>query len=897
MGLGNITHNTISNPAGNQNAYTNDISGTNGGGIAKSGSLQELTPGKVFSGEVVSVNKEKVVLKLENGQTIQASATSDIKLTEGQKVAFMVKSNNGKQLAIKPMFDVPVNNSSVLKALENAGIPVNAKNAELINRLMQEQMPIDKDTVLRFLRQMNLNPEVGVKTLVDLQKMGQPATPENIARFEGYQNHQYQLATEIASTATEMAEFIAKGTNAEGIQGLEPFSRMMDILFPKGEETLEFFSQLSETTNGSKKGELQGVPVLYDNLKSETMLQGASQGLTELQRQALENLEVVTGRFQGQEVEMEHILQGLKVLNDEAERILSEVKDTVNYGNATQGKGDMMSRLFAAFEMYEAAEKSMEQAKTVLGGEEYQLLSEEMQKDGKAGNQLDITNNDLLKGILDETGRNVLAQKVYKITGDISQYFQVRSGEMSPQELVRMINDMIPKEVSLAENTMQEITGQQVAQELGKEGNVSQPGAEKAQQPGNQGTISGEVTKASQQPEMIPLGKTNQSQGEQMVQFGGGSTETTSAQEATQPLQPEMEHQAELSQTIKEQALQQGTDNTKTPSQQVAEKGQQSGINNLGTTSQQVPEKAQQWGAGSTETISQSVAEQVQQSGKGSKETVFQPTSEKTNTSVFQENVTQTASKEPVMHKQPEQKPGETMAAQQLENNKANTRMLNEALLEKVPELKELLQSDEFKEVVRKAVENKLLLSPEKLTKENVKEYYEKLDSQIEKLNKFVSEMGKQDSGILKNTTSLRQNVDYMNQLNQLYSYVQIPLKLGTQNANSELYVMTNKKKNREHNDGFTALLHLDMEKLGSIDVYITMEQKKVAARFYLEKDSTAAFLRENHQPFVERLQEKGFQITAEFEKKPPEKNMVEEFTDGKVKEAFANQYSFDIRT
>lgn len=876
MGLGNITHNTISNHAGNQNVYTNDISGTNGGNSAKTGgsSLQELTPGKVFTGEVVSVNKEKVVLKLDNGQTIQASANSDIKLTEGQKVAFMVKSNNGKQLAIKPMFDVAVNNSSVLKALENAGIPVNAKNAELINRLMQEQMPIDKDTVIRFLRQMNLNPEVGVKTLVDLQKMGQPATTENIARFEGYQNHQYQLATEIVTTATEMAEFIAESANLEGLEGLEPFTKMIDTIFPKGEEAAKFYQQLSENVSrdGAAKINIQSGPVLYDNLKSETMLQGANQGLTELQRQALENLEVVTGRFQGQEVEIEHILQGMKVLNDEAERILSEVKDTMTKGNTAQVKGDVMTRLLAAFEMYETAEKSMEKAKTVLGGEEYQLLSEEAQGNGKGGNPLEAIPKDLLKGILDETGRNVLAQKVYKITGDIGQYFQVRSGEMSPEELVRMVNDMIPKEISLTEGAVQEVTGQQVQQKMGDSGNVSQQmsGQTIQQEAGSTGTVSWQVTEQALQQESGAPGAVTQNTGDKLLQQEMGSTGTVSWQVTEQALQRESSAPEAVTQNTGDKLLQQEMGSQGTTPQQVTEQVQQQGTTNQRVAFQQVTEQAHQPGTANPGTASQQAAEQTHQQGAA------------TNQNTLKESNSQ--------------KQAEYVFVKRTDNN-AGTRMVNEALLTKVPELKELLQSDEFKEVVRTAVENKLLLNPEKLTKENIREYYEKLNSQMEKLNEIVTEMGKQDSGISKNTTSLRQNVDYMNQLNQLYSYVQLPLKLASQNANSELYVMTNKKKSREKNDSFTALLHLDMEKLGSIDVYITMEQKKVAARFYLEKDSTAAFLKENHQPFVKRLQEKGFQITAEFEKKPAEKNMVEEFTDGKVKDTFANQYSFDIRT
>ena len=45
---------------------------------------------------------------------------------------------------------------------------------------------------------------------------------------------------------------------------------------------------------------------------------------------------------------------------------------------------------------------------------------------------------------------------------------------------------------------------------------------------------------------------------------------------------------------------------------------------------------------------------------------------------------------------------------------------------------------------------------------------------------------------------NIRGNIEFMNQLNQAYTYVQVPLKMSGQNANGELYVYTNKKNLRD---------------------------------------------------------------------------------------------------
>ena len=217
-------------------------------------------------------------------------------------------------------------------------------------------------------------------------------------------------------------------------------------------------------------------------------------------------------------------------------------------------------------------------------------------------------------------------------------------------------------------------------------------------------------------------------------------------------------------------------------------------------------------------------------------------------------------------------------------------------LQEKMTAVSELLRNDEFQTVLKSAIEEQLLLKPEQLSKENVKEYYERLSQKMNQFTEMIQQMGKEDAAVMKHTTAIRQNVEYES-VNQLYSYVQLPVKLTNQNAHSELYVLTNKKRLGEKGGAFTALLHLDMEVLGSMDVYITMEKKKVSAKFYLQREEIAEFMESHSEPLIKQLEEKGFLVKAGFEKKPEEKDMVEEFTESQKDEQVMSKYSFDIRT
>ena len=122
-----------------------------------------------------------------------------------------------------------------------------------------------------------------------------------------------------------------------------------------------------------------------------------------------------------------------------------------------------------------------------------------------------------------------------------------------------------------------------------------------------------------------------------------------------------------------------------------------------------------------------------------------------------------------------------------------------------------------------------------------------------------------------------------MNQLNQAYAYVQLPLKLRQQNAHSDLYVYTNKKNLREKEGDLSALLHLDLEHLGSTDFYLADELS-----FQLISGFTGQL--------AERLEQKGYTCEIKVENRKPQKNTVQEFLEQEKPQGKLHRYSFDVK-
>ena len=146
--------------------------------------------------------------------------------------------------------------------------------------------------------------------------------------------------------------------------------------------------------------------------------------------------------------------------------------------------------------------------------------------------------------------------------------------------------------------------------------------------------------------------------------------------------------------------------------------------------------------------------------------------------------------------------------------------------------------------------------------------------------------------------SNVRDNIQFMNQLNQTYAYVQIPLKFAGQNAHSDLYVYTDKRKMREKDGELSAFLHLDLDHLGSTDVSIKMLQKNVATNFYLADDMSYQLILDHMEILEERLAKKGYQVKIQVMNQEENVNFVEDMLKQQTPSAggMVHRYSFDVR-
>ena len=193
-------------------------------------------------------------------------------------------------------------------------------------------------------------------------------------------------------------------------------------------------------------------------------------------------------------------------------------------------------------------------------------------------------------------------------------------------------------------------------------------------------------------------------------------------------------------------------------------------------------------------------------------------------------------------------------------------------------------------------------LLPEQVSdKKQVLDSYERLSKQLEGLKQALESTKSDQGNAWKSVNTLQNNIHFMHHLNQMYNYIQIPLTLNGKHTQGELYVYSNKRSLAKEDAAVSALLHLDMEHLGPVDVYVTMQNQKVNTNFYLETDELLDFIHEHIYILDEHLAKRGYSLTA--------KMMVREETDGKKgmnvieqimreepDKMVLSQYAFDVR-
>jgi hypothetical protein len=237
-------------------------------------------------------------------------------------------------------------------------------------------------------------------------------------------------------------------------------------------------------------------------------------------------------------------------------------------------------------------------------------------------------------------------------------------------------------------------------------------------------------------------------------------------------------------------------------------------------------------------------------------------------------------------------------------NENADLNMVLKSIKESLPGLskftvRHLLLSPEYGKLIKEAFHQKWTITPEKLMeKDDVLKLYKDLEQDLKQLSELakISAEVQKETSLQEPIKNLQDNISFLKQFNETFTYLQLPVQLKEQDVHSDLYVFT--KKNAKKTDGsLNVLLHLDMEHLGSINIQIYMVAKNISARFYLEDASVVPLISENISLLKQSLSSKGYSLRTEVHDTYVKPNFVNDLVEHNSEENYSTRFSFDVRT
>ncbi|MBQ3036817.1 MAG: flagellar hook-length control protein FliK [Lachnospiraceae bacterium] len=189
-----------------------------------------------------------------------------------------------------------------------------------------------------------------------------------------------------------------------------------------------------------------------------------------------------------------------------------------------------------------------------------------------------------------------------------------------------------------------------------------------------------------------------------------------------------------------------------------------------------------------------------------------------------------------------------------------------------------LWDNQAFSKLMTKQLQSAWLLDPAEVENgKNVTDFYNRINQQVNSVISSMSQSLAESSVLTQSLQQFQENVDFLNQLNQFMPYVQLPLKMNGHSATGDLIVYADKKSLAAGKDTVSAALHLDMQHLGMVDVFVKMQDKNVTTDFCLENEETLNFIAEHIDMLSERLERRGYNLNTQMKVKDTQMSLKED--------------------
>ena len=178
-------------------------------GVARSG-MNQIRQGDVIRGEISDLRNNEITITLENNTLIKGQIADSSSLSIGQTAAFRLSSvsPSGVMLDAIPNSYTETELTLINKALEEASLPATERNQSAVKALMDNLMPINKQSIQQLMQQAYDLGTDDMETLCLMNRKQYQVTADSVAQFSAYRNGTHSLLARVETFSNQIPELL-----------------------------------------------------------------------------------------------------------------------------------------------------------------------------------------------------------------------------------------------------------------------------------------------------------------------------------------------------------------------------------------------------------------------------------------------------------------------------------------------------------------------------------------------------------------------------------------------------------------------------------------------------------------------------------------------------------------
>jgi hypothetical protein len=174
------------------------------------------------------------------------------------------------------------------------------------------------------------------------------------------------------------------------------------------------------------------------------------------------------------------------------------------------------------------------------------------------------------------------------------------------------------------------------------------------------------------------------------------------------------------------------------------------------------------------------------------------------------------------------------------------------------------IDNKDLKEKLNTIFKKNFIIDPKiNLNKEELNKIYNEINKNIDAIKNFVENQEFSNKDSLMNKIEMIQNtLSFLDDLTDINSYIQIPLKIFDKKSKGELFVLKrDKNKKKIDPKDVSMVISLDTENIGVVDSIINVKNKNISVNMAVSEKKVVNAFKKGQQKLYKMLNSKGYNL------------------------------------